>query len=102
MTITRRAIALREPYSESEELDRLVKQHDLDIVHTIYIDPASPHAPMIAAEQILYHNTGVVVVPELRVESARAAKVWRIVVGLAHLVTSTGVIECSPDEISVR
>jgi hypothetical protein len=71
----------------------LAQEHDLDIVYTVVTDTAPQLAALIAVHHMLESDVEAVVVPHLTEDEVQSNRSWQLVVTLARLVTTAGVVD---------
>lgn len=89
----RRALVLRQTDCDSGVIDRLAQEHGLDIVYTVVTDTAPQLTALIAVHHMLESDAETVIVPHLTEDEIRRDRSWQLVITLARLVTTAGVID---------
>ncbi|WP_280437224.1 hypothetical protein [Nocardia carnea] len=88
----RRAIVLRRTEYDGRELERLIRAHILEVVHTVVTDTGPELGALIAIQHVLEHGAEVIVIPHLTRDGIRQERPWLAVTALAELVTARGVV----------
>ncbi|MGW0006194.1 hypothetical protein [Nocardia grenadensis] len=84
---------MRRTDCDSGVVDRLAHEYGLDIVYTVVTDSAPQLAALIAVHHMLESDVEAVVVPHLTEDEVRRNRSWQLVVTLARLVTTAGVVD---------
>ncbi|MEV3962959.1 hypothetical protein AB0M34_18995 [Nocardia sp. NPDC050193] len=92
-----RAVVVRPADHDAEDLERLIRQHNLDVVFTTVTDTDVPRiAALIAIQHVLDYRAEVLVAPHLTLTDARSSHEWRALAELVDVVTAAGVLGGDP------